>query len=123
MLIGKRNVILTDADLHRSQEHLQPAIDWNYFIVNYAVDGAHVIVRPPLVVLIAVSLPVLGSIPFRDLYNNQLSGTLTSHIGRLTALNGLCVVDLNDSFSPELDCAGHWKKINSMAQFQKKLAN
>jgi hypothetical protein len=61
MLIGKRNVILIDADLHRSQEHLGPehlqaAIDQNYFIVNWAVDGAYECVRPPFVVSIAVSL-------------------------------------------------------------------
>jgi hypothetical protein len=54
-LIGKRNMILNDVDLHRSQEHLQPAIDRNYFIVNWAVDGAYDIVRPLFVVLIAVS--------------------------------------------------------------------
>jgi hypothetical protein len=62
MLIGKRNVILTDVDLHRSQEHHRPAIYRNYFIVNWVVDGAYAFVRPLFVVLIAGSLPVLGSI-------------------------------------------------------------
>jgi hypothetical protein len=60
MLVGKRNVILTDVDLHRSQEHHQPAINWNYFIVNWSVDGAYKFVRPPFVVLIAGSLTSLA---------------------------------------------------------------
>jgi hypothetical protein len=118
MLIGMQNVILTDVDLHRSQEHLRAAIYRNYFIVNWAVDGAYAFVRPLFVAVIAVSLP---SLVFRGLYNNQLSGTLTSYIGRLTALNGLCVVDLSDSLSPELDCAGCWNRINSTGQSRHKL--
>jgi hypothetical protein len=56
MLIGKRNLILIDIDdLQRSQEYRQRAIDRNYFIVDWDVDGAYEFVRPPLVVLIADS--------------------------------------------------------------------
>jgi hypothetical protein len=59
MLIGKRNVILIDVDLHWPQGHRRPAIDRNYFIVNWAVDGAYAFVRPLFVVLIAGSLSAL----------------------------------------------------------------
>jgi hypothetical protein len=52
MSVGKRNVIGIDVDLHRSQVYLyhKPAIDWNYFIVNWDVDGTHALVRLPFVV-------------------------------------------------------------------------
>jgi hypothetical protein len=56
MLIGKRNVIPIDVDLqlHRSQERFHPAIDRNYFIVNWVVDVTYACVRPPFVVLTVV---------------------------------------------------------------------
>jgi hypothetical protein len=67
-----------------AQERILQAIDWNDFFVYWDVDGSYEIVRLSSVVLIAVSL---SRAVVRYLNNNQLSGTLTSYIGQLTALN------------------------------------
>jgi hypothetical protein len=97
-LIGKRNVILIDWP----QEHHLPAIDWNYFIVNWAVDDACAFVRPPLLCCVDCCLTPHAVVRF--LHNNQLSGTLTSYIGQLTGLTIMYVVKLNDTFHL-MDCA------------------
>jgi hypothetical protein len=83
----------TRPDDRTQQERVCQATDWNDFFIYWGVDGAYGIVRPPVLVLTA------GSLTSRRLFaGNLLTGKIPSYIGQLTALKGLCVVILSDSF-------------------------
>jgi hypothetical protein len=83
-----RRVLLTRVDL---QEFEQLSIDWNTFIDDWAIDGAHFLVSRRVggfSNLLDVRSPAIGCFR-RSLSDNQVSGTIPSTIGQLTALTFL----------------------------------
>jgi hypothetical protein len=79
-------LMLTRGD---SQVLVQRAIDWHNSVDDWAIDGARLLVSRRVGFMLDVCSPAIGACFRRDLGSNQLTDTISSTIGQLTALNFL----------------------------------